>query len=70
MRRGNMAPLYDYVCKECNHSEEVVARYEEPRVIECPKCHTENFERQACGKMQFRLDSPDFYCNAYKNNRP
>ncbi len=41
-------PLYDYICKKCGHKDDVLLSRpeEENRVVECPECHEEQYERQ------------------------
>lgn len=36
-------PLYDFECKNCNYTEEILQGYSDPSVKECPVCHTESF---------------------------
>lgn len=40
-------PIYDYACKDCNHSEEIVSTkiLTETDVVNCTKCGSENFKR-------------------------
>ncbi len=37
-------PIYEYVCKECNHHFEALVYGKEK--AECPKCHTKKLEPQ------------------------
>jgi putative FmdB family regulatory protein len=42
-------PLYDYKCKEekCEHKfEALVRKHDSDEKVECPKCKSENTERQ------------------------
>ncbi len=31
-------PLYEYQCQECQHRFEVLQRFSDPQVTNCPKC--------------------------------
>ena len=37
-------PIYEYICKECNHHFEALVYGKEK--AECPKCHTKKLEPQ------------------------
>ena len=37
-------PLYEYACRECDHSFEKLVLNGEP--VECPQCHGNRLERQ------------------------
>ena len=37
-------PIYEYICKECNHQFEALVYGKEK--AECPKCHTKKLEPQ------------------------
>ena len=47
-REGSM-PVYDYICKDCQHSFELVLTLSEHDKdnIRCPKCESKNVEQDA-----------------------
>jgi putative FmdB family regulatory protein len=42
-------PVYDYVCKDCNKSFELVLTLSEhdKDIIKCPKCGSKNVEQES-----------------------
>lgn len=53
-------PIYEYLCKQCNHEFEVFytsqekAKSEEPNEV-CPKCESPNKEKTPPKKTSFQL---------------
>ncbi len=53
-------PLYDYICKDCQHETEFLLRSDETGPSQCPKCLKETFERKVCAP-RFRLGGGGWY---------
>src|SRR6185436_15575237 len=57
-------PLYDYVCKGCNHEFEALVRT--GTIPECPECHSQDLERQL---STFMMTSAEHNRELVRNER-
>ena len=57
-------PLYDYVCKGCNHEFEALVRT--GTTPECPECHSQDLERQL---STFMMTSAEHNQELVRNER-
>lgn len=57
-------PLYDYVCKGCNHEFEALVRT--GSTPECPECHSQDLERQL---STFMMTSAEHNRELVRNER-
>jgi putative FmdB family regulatory protein len=47
MEAGQVMPLYEYRCRECGRSFEMLRRMSDAdRELECPECRSKGVERQ------------------------
>lgn len=46
-------PLFNFGCKECNHSEEHFIYANSEKELTCPKCHSARYSRQV---SRFRMN--------------
>jgi putative FmdB family regulatory protein len=53
-------PLYDYKCESCEHAEEVLCSYDDPRELPCPKCGG-TMHRQIGAPSTFLCDDEGWY---------
>lgn len=38
-------PIYEYVCSKCKHNFEVIQKYTDPFLTECPACKQHSLEK-------------------------
>lgn len=53
-------PIYDYICKDCQHETEVFLKVGEQGPSHCPKCDKQSFERMLSAP-KFRLGGSGWY---------
>lgn len=53
-------PLYDYICKDCQHEMEVLLKVGEQGPGQCPQCKKDAFERKLSAP-KFRLGGSGWY---------
>lgn len=58
-------PIYEYECNNCEHRLEVIQRFKEEPLIECPECGEEALKR-LFGVPGLIFKGPGFYVNDYK----
>ncbi|GBE07804.1 MAG TPA: zinc ribbon domain-containing protein [Gammaproteobacteria bacterium] len=60
-------PIYEYKCEECGHQLEVIQKFSDDPLTECPKC-----KKQALKKMisasAFHLKGTGWYETDFKNS--
>lgn len=39
-------PIYDYICKECDHELEALQNFNEEPLITCPKCKKDGLKKR------------------------
>lgn len=59
-------PLFDYVCRSCNYTEEVLLSLNEKYTKECPKCKATKLEKQV-GLSSFHLKGTGWYKDGYSS---
>lgn len=58
-------PIYEYVCRACGHTEEVLQKIDGPTVQECPKCGRPEFIRPEVSAAAFHLKGTGWYKSDY-----
>ena len=61
--KGKIMPLYEYICKNCNHKYEKIQKYTSPEDTDCPKCNGPVHRPIAGAALIFR--GSGWYCNDY-----
>lgn len=65
-------PIYDYQCKQCGLTQELMCKRSAPSVEACPACAQETFARQVSAPS-FQLSGTGWYATDFKdkkNNSP
>ncbi|MBF0289592.1 MAG: zinc ribbon domain-containing protein [SAR324 cluster bacterium] len=57
-------PIYEYVCKSCNHELEEVQKFNDPLLTECPECHQAELSRKM-SVSSFHLKGGGWYKDGY-----
>jgi len=62
-------PIYEYQCTECGHSEEVLQKFSDPPLAECPHC--KGGMRKLMSMNSFHLKGSGWYVTDYASkNKP
>lgn len=56
-------PIYEYECTECGHSEEVLQKFSDPPVTECPHC--KGAMKKLMSMNSFHLKGSGWYVTDY-----
>lgn len=59
-------PLYEYFCNSCSETFEIIQKFSDPSVSDCPKCGTEA-SRQV-SRTSFQLKGSGWYATDYKKS--
>jgi len=59
-------PIYEYVCTICQHEEEMIKKFTDPKVVECPKCKLITLSR-IVSPASFKLKGGGWYETDSKN---
>lgn len=57
-------PVYEYVCKACNHGWEIDQKISDEPLQDCPKCKQPEARRQI-GLTMFTLRGGGWYADGY-----
>ena len=61
-------PIYEYICKNCEHEFEEVQKFSETSLEKCPDCGQNTAERQV-SMSSFHLKGGGWYKDGYSNNK-
>lgn len=65
-------PLYAYHCSECEDDFDVIRKFSDDSLVDCPKCSaTLGTEAKVVSKTSFKLDGSGWFKEGYdtkKNN--
>ncbi len=61
-------PIYEYICKSCEHKFEEVQKFSETSLEKCPDCGQNTAERQV-SMSSFHLKGGGWYKDGYSNNK-
>tara|TARA_B100001173_G_C15770870_1_gene455017 strand:- start:331 stop:666 length:336 start_codon:yes stop_codon:yes gene_type:complete len=61
-------PIYEYICKICEHEFEEVQKFSETSLEKCPDCGQNTAERQV-SMSSFHLKGGGWYKDGYSNNK-
>jgi len=60
-------PIYEYECTECGHCEEVLQRFSDAPLTECPNCHGKM--KKLMSMNSFHLKGSGWYVTDYASKR-
>ena len=59
-------PLYDFLCSNCEHQDEVIAKLSDGSIMVCPVCKNKTFKKQLSAP-HFKLKGSGWYETDFKN---
>ena len=59
-------PLYEYLCSNCEHQDDVLGKLSDEPIIICPACKNKKFEKQVSAP-HFKLKGSGWYETDFKN---
>ena len=62
-------PIYEYLCKECQHELEEMQKFNDAPLTECPQCTQSSLER-ILSKSAFHLKGGGWYQDGYGRLNP
>ncbi|GMR06250.1 MAG: hypothetical protein BMS9Abin25_0835 [Gammaproteobacteria bacterium] len=60
-------PIYEYKCEECGHQLEVIQKFSDEPLTECPKCEKEALKKMVSASA-FHLKGTGWYETDFKNS--
>lgn len=60
-------PIYEYLCNDCGHQEEILQKFSDSALTHCPKCGKNNFNK-VISATQFQLKGSGWYVTDFKNS--
>ena len=61
-------PIYGYVCKNCEHTLDVLQKISEDPLVDCPECGEPQLRRQLSAP-RFRLKGTGWYETDFKKDK-
>jgi putative FmdB family regulatory protein len=61
-------PLYEYACDTCDHRWEVIQKFSDPPLLQCPKCGGAAHKLQSAPAFQFK--GSGWYITDYAKKEP
>jgi putative FmdB family regulatory protein len=58
-------PIYDYACKNCEHTFDALQKMSEPKLVDCPECGEPSL-RKLLSAPKFRLKGQGWYETDFK----
>ncbi len=63
----DIMPIYEYECQDCEHRLEVIQKFSDTPLVECPSCG-ENTLKKLVSAAAFKLKGSGWYETDFKNN--
>ena len=57
--------MYEYRCKKCGHLFEIIQKFSDPLVSDCPKCKAKGTVQQLMSRSAVRFKGPGWYATDY-----
>ena len=58
--------IYEFICSECSHQDDLIRKMDDPSVIICPECRKNTFSKQVSAP-NFQLSGSGWYATDFKN---
>lgn len=58
-------PIYDFECKHCGHTAELMRKMSEASITTCPECQQESFAKKVSAPS-FQLNGTGWYATDFK----
>lgn len=62
-------PIYEYICSECNHIEEILQKFGESTPAICSECQKNNTLSKLVSNSSFQLKGGGWYKDLYSSNK-
>lgn len=62
-------PLYEYYCTHCQHELEVLQKFSDPALVNCPECGQDSLVKKI-SLSGFRLQGSGWYETDFKAKKP
>tara|TARA_B110000305_G_C19192152_1_gene517097 strand:- start:152 stop:415 length:264 start_codon:yes stop_codon:yes gene_type:complete len=59
-------PLYEYLCSNCEHQDDVLGKSSVEPLLNCPACNNKTFQKQVSAP-HFKLKGTGWYETDFKN---
>ncbi len=59
-------PLYEYLCSQCEHQDDVLGKSSVEPLLNCPACNNKTFQKQVSAP-HFKLKGSGWYETDFKN---
>ena len=63
-------PIYEYICKSCEHEFEEMQRFSDAPLEQCPSCKEESSVQRKVSKSAFHLKGGGWYKDGYGSSKP
>ena len=63
-------PIYEFRCKSCKQTEEVLQKLNDPAPEECPHCHSRGTFEKCVSHTSFSLKGGGWYKDLYASTPP
>ena len=63
-------PIYEYICKSCEHEFEEMQRFSDAPLEQCPSCKEESSLQRKVSKSAFHLKGGGWYKDGYGSSKP
>tara|TARA_B110000114_G_scaffold155421_1_gene168726 strand:- start:245 stop:502 length:258 start_codon:yes stop_codon:yes gene_type:complete len=59
-------PLYEYLCSNCEHQDDILGKSSVEPLLNCPACNNKTFQKQVSAP-HFKLKGSGWYETDFKN---
>jgi len=63
-------PMYEYHCEKCGHEEEVLQKFSDDPLTDCPQCGSKNSLHKKIFAAGFQLKGTGWYETDFKDKKP
>lgn len=62
-------PIYEYICNECNHVEEILQKFGDDAPLICDKCKKNHTLTKLVSNSSFQLKGGGWYKDLYSSTK-